>query len=54
MLGADLWVPGHTHDSFDYMAGLTRVVCTRVVTEEESDRFQKTEILGLILSSKSS
>lgn len=26
-LGADLWVHGHTHDSFDYMAGRTRVVC---------------------------
>jgi predicted phosphodiesterase len=26
-LGADLWIHGHTHDSFDYMAGRTRVVC---------------------------
>jgi predicted phosphodiesterase len=26
-LGADLWVHGHTHDSADYMAGRTRVVC---------------------------
>jgi predicted phosphodiesterase len=26
-LGADLWVHGHTHDSMDYMAGETRVVC---------------------------
>ena len=26
-LGADLWVHGHTHDSFDYKAGATRVVC---------------------------
>lgn len=26
-LGADLWVHGHTHDSFDYRAGTTRVIC---------------------------
>jgi predicted phosphodiesterase len=26
-LGADLWVHGHTHDSADYMAGRTRVIC---------------------------
>jgi predicted phosphodiesterase len=26
-LGADLWVHGHIHDSVDYMAGKTRVVC---------------------------
>lgn len=26
-LGADLWVHGHTHDSFDYVHGRTRVVC---------------------------
>lgn len=26
-LGADLWVHGHTHDSFDYIAGKTHVVC---------------------------
>lgn len=26
-LGADLWVHGHTHDSFDYLVGKTRVVC---------------------------
>ncbi len=25
--GAPLWVHGHTHDSFDYMAGKTRIVC---------------------------
>jgi len=25
--GAALWVHGHTHDSFDYLAGNTRVVC---------------------------
>lgn len=25
--GAALWVHGHTHSSFDYMAGETRVVC---------------------------
>ena len=25
--GAALWVHGHTHSSFDYMAGSTRVVC---------------------------
>lgn len=25
--GAALWVHGHTHDSFDYMAGSTRIVC---------------------------
>ena len=24
---ADLWVHGHTHDSADYMAGRTRVIC---------------------------
>jgi predicted phosphodiesterase len=24
---ADLWIHGHTHDSFDYVAGGTRVVC---------------------------
>ncbi len=27
MGGVDLWVHGHTHDSFDYMIGQTRVVC---------------------------
>jgi len=26
-LGADLWIHGHTHDSADYMAGMTRVIC---------------------------
>jgi predicted phosphodiesterase len=26
-LGADLWIHGHTHDSADYTAGKTRVVC---------------------------
>lgn len=26
-LGADVWVHGHTHDSFDYKAGPTRVIC---------------------------
>lgn len=26
-LGADLWLHGHTHDSFDYMAAETCVVC---------------------------
>jgi predicted phosphodiesterase len=26
-LGADLWIHGHTHDSFDYVYGHTRVVC---------------------------
>ena len=26
-MGADLWCHGHTHDSFDYMAGSTRVIC---------------------------
>ncbi len=25
--GPDLWVHGHTHDSFDYEIGVTRVVC---------------------------
>jgi UDP-2,3-diacylglucosamine pyrophosphatase LpxH len=25
--GPDLWVHGHTHNSFDYMLGSTRVVC---------------------------
>ena len=25
--GAALWVHGHTHDSCDYVAGSTRVVC---------------------------
>lgn len=25
--GAALWIHGHTHDSFDYMVGSTRVVC---------------------------
>lgn len=25
--GAALWVHGHTHDSFDYVAGSTRIVC---------------------------
>jgi predicted phosphodiesterase len=25
--GAALWIHGHTHDSFDYMLGATRVVC---------------------------
>lgn len=27
MDGVNLWVHGHTHDSFDYMLGETRVVC---------------------------
>jgi predicted phosphodiesterase len=26
-LGANLWIHGHTHESCDYMAGNTRVVC---------------------------
>jgi hypothetical protein len=25
--GPDLWLHGHTHHSFDYMLGSTRVVC---------------------------
>jgi predicted phosphodiesterase len=25
--GVDLWIHGHTHDSFDYRIGATRVVC---------------------------
>jgi predicted phosphodiesterase len=25
--GVDLWIHGHTHDSFDYRVGATRVVC---------------------------
>lgn len=25
--GADIWVHGHTHTSFDYMIGKTRVIC---------------------------
>jgi len=25
--GVDLWIHGHTHDSFDYRLGGTRVVC---------------------------
>jgi predicted phosphodiesterase len=25
--GADLWIHGHTHDSFDYRVGATRVLC---------------------------
>jgi Icc-related predicted phosphoesterase len=25
--GAHLWIHGHTHDSFDYCIGNTRVVC---------------------------
>jgi predicted phosphodiesterase len=25
--GADLWIHGHTHDSFDYRVGSTRVLC---------------------------
>lgn len=25
--GAPLWIHGHTHDSFDYRIGMTRVVC---------------------------
>jgi predicted phosphodiesterase len=27
LAGADLWVHGHTHDSFDYRVGATRVLC---------------------------
>ena len=27
MDGVDLWIHGHTHDSFDYMVDKTRVVC---------------------------
>jgi hypothetical protein len=27
LAGADLWIHGHTHDSFDYRVGATRVVC---------------------------
>jgi len=25
--GAELWVHGHTHDSFDYQVGSTRIIC---------------------------
>jgi hypothetical protein len=27
LAGVDLWVHGHTHDSFDYRVGTTRVLC---------------------------
>jgi predicted phosphodiesterase len=27
LAGVDLWVHGHTHDSFDYRVGATRVLC---------------------------
>jgi len=27
LAGADLWIHGHTHDSFDYTVGGTRVLC---------------------------
>jgi len=45
-LGADLWVHGHTHDSFDYLAGKTRVICNPrgygvgVGMESENANFQ--------------
>jgi len=27
LAGVDLWIHGHTHDSFDYQVGATRVLC---------------------------
>jgi Icc-related predicted phosphoesterase len=34
-----LWVHGHTHDSCDYMAGGTRIVCNPRGYDDENDRF---------------
>ena len=37
--GPTLWVHGHTHDSFDYRVGRTRVVCNPKGYETENPRF---------------
>jgi predicted phosphodiesterase len=39
--GAPLWIHGHTHDSFDYRIGMTRVVCNPrgYVSVEPNPRF---------------
>lgn len=41
--GADLWVHGHTHDSFDYRVGRTRVLCNPAgyLRYEENVGFQE-------------
>lgn len=38
--GAELWIHGHIHKSFDYAIGKTRVVCNPIVyIDEPNDGF---------------
>jgi 3',5'-cyclic AMP phosphodiesterase CpdA len=37
---AQLWIHGHTHDSFDYLAGATRVVCNPKGYQDENRAFR--------------
>lgn len=44
-----LWVHGHTHDSFDYMIGSTRVLCNPrgYIPEEANKQFDPALIVDL-------
>lgn len=47
--GAALWVHGHTHDSFDYFIGSTRVVCNPrgYVSRELNVKFDPEKIIDI-------
>jgi calcineurin-like phosphoesterase family protein len=41
----NLWIHGHTHSSFDYMFGSTRVVCNPRGYKDENKDFSSTLIV---------
>ena len=47
---AALWVHGHTHDSFDYVIGETRIVCNPrgYVPDEPNPEFDDTKIVEIL------
>jgi len=48
MHGVKLWIHGHTHDSFDYNIGDTRVVCNPVGYYKENDTWKKDLVIEII------
>ena len=46
--GAELWIHGHIHESFDYMISKTRVVCNPFGhIDEQNDGFNPTLALEI-------
>jgi len=44
----DLWIHGHTHDSFDYTIGRTRVICNpKGYSYEHNHEFVADLVIGL-------